>query len=153
VAFDQRFLLVCTALTKSRTTSSFACVPTPMMKSMVCTLVPLVDAGDMGREVDRGKVVPGRILLHARLGVGQHLHRQDRAGSADRGRDLLHFRRRPLEKNRSILPDLKSSEARITFTVGTFCTSFMVDAAAGEQRVQMGDDAVCCTQSEGTCLP
>ena len=57
------------------------------------------------------------------------------------------------KKKRSILPDLKSSEARITFTVGTFCTSFMVTPPAASRAFKWVMTLVCCTQSEGTCLP
>src|SRR6266850_259463 len=57
------------------------------------------------------------------------------------------------KKNTSILPDLKSSDARITFTVGTFFTSFIDTPPAASSAFRCVMTLVCCTQSEGMFLP
>src|SRR6267142_1715033 len=57
------------------------------------------------------------------------------------------------KKKTSILPDLKSSDARITFTVGTFFTSFIDTPPAASSAFRCVMTLVCCTQSEGMFLP
>src|SRR5436190_1879201 len=57
------------------------------------------------------------------------------------------------KKKTSILLDLKSSEARITFTVGTCFTSFIVRPPAASSALRCVMTLVCCTQSVGMFLP
>src|SRR5882672_7513201 len=57
------------------------------------------------------------------------------------------------KKKTSILPDLKSSDARITFTVGTFFTSFIDTPPAASSAFRCVMTLVCCTQPEGMFLP
>src|SRR5258706_254457 len=57
------------------------------------------------------------------------------------------------KKKTSILPDLKSSEARMTLTVGTPFTSFSVTPPAASRALRCVMTLVCCTHSDGMFLP
>jgi hypothetical protein len=100
----------------------------------------LVDTADVGCRIHGREVVLGSDVLHALLGVRQDVHREH-AQAADCGRDLLHLRRTDGEEEDVDPVRLEVLRSADDVDGGHVLHVLQCQAARGEERVQVRDDA------------